>query len=226
LALSPDDNVLAAGCDNGDVLIFMRRSVIAAAAAAAAAADVTEKKKNGGMRTDSQTPTAGGEGDSKMADDGAGSTSGGSGNGGGGGGGDDGGGDPFSPAPVFVLKPGGAVSISTVLSVTSVTFSSDGRYVRAECNGGGSWSGTMHRVACFAPVLRVWDLQVRRLDWRCGVFASGLLTTSGWMGGRRGGGLAVVVWWWWWWWSWRCVVDAEDACLSWRHFWCALATLT
>lgn len=151
LAFSHDATLLAVGCDNGDVFIF-------------------KKAQNFSNDQSPQEPEVF---DSSST--------------------------LFDKEPIFCLRPGGAVSISTVLSVTCVSFCTQGRSVFAshfvvdsskcnntqihkklldrlvhesprriwhrflfvEYNGTGTWGGTMHRSACFAPVRRIFDLQVR-----------------------------------------------------------------
>lgn len=73
----------------------------------------------------------------------------------------------YHEIPQWVLKPQGAVTISVVLSTTSLCFSQDSKFLYAEYNGSGTWGGTMHHLACFAPVRRMWDLQVRHIFLCC-----------------------------------------------------------
>ena len=175
MAFAHDDTLLAAGCDNGVVLIFKRTAPKAATSTvsdgdADTGMDDTQARRAGGgeaaaadtKKTSTAEVDAGD--DHVRRDDGPG---GGDGRGGGDNDDDDDddeeddeAADLFEQEPLFVLKPGGAVALSAVLSVTAVSFSTDGRYVRAEFNGSGAWGGTMHRSTCFAPVVRVWDLQV------------------------------------------------------------------
>jgi len=77
--------------------------------------------------------------------------------------------DQQSPDPLFVLKPEVDVLSSVVLSVTDLKFCIDGRYLRAEFNGHGTWSGVLLKDTFSAPALRVWDLSVRWfiVVWKC-----------------------------------------------------------
>lgn len=66
----------------------------------------------------------------------------------------------YMRTPAYVLKPSNnGEPLPCTISVTSMTFSSDGRYLRAEYNGDGSWCGTMHRLACIAPIVKIWDTE-------------------------------------------------------------------